>query len=94
MLHLFELDDAARIRGTGRRSLNLRECREIRPQEQLTLNRRIHRARVKYEWAGFQTSPIPALQEERAMEARRQAARVMMLDFLEGRDDLDFYQEL
>lgn len=46
---------------------------------------------LKHEWASLQTPPMPNLQEERAMDAKRQAVRVKMLDFLDGRDDVDSY---
>lgn len=44
---------------------------------------------LKNEWARLQTPPSANLNEERAMDAKRQALRVMMLDFLDGRSDVD-----
>jgi hypothetical protein len=48
-----------------------------------------HALTLKHEWARLQTPPSPNLQHERDMDAKRQAVRVKMLEFLDGRTDVD-----
>jgi hypothetical protein len=46
---------------------------------------------LKTEWFRLQTPLSPSLKEEREMDAKRRNLRKRMVDFLVGRDELDFY---
>jgi hypothetical protein len=49
-----------------------------------------HARALKVEWASLQTPPSSSLTEERKKDAKRQDVRKRMLDFLEGRNDVDW----
>ena len=45
---------------------------------------------LRIEWAALQSPPSMSLKEEQAKDAKRQDLRKRMLDFLEGRDEVDW----
>jgi hypothetical protein len=45
---------------------------------------------LKVEWVALQSPPSIRLKEEKAKDAKRQDLRTRMLDFLEGRDVVDW----
>jgi len=46
---------------------------------------------LKQEWSLLQTPPSSSYREEKAKDAKRWENRQRMIDFLDGRDEVEFY---